>query len=256
MFEKIDGQDVFTVRRGSGSTVVVGVAGSFGSTEIWQPTFEILGTHSQTVGYDHYGTGRTDVPELMVTFDHQVQLLGEILIRYNTKKRLILAADSSMTTVAIEAAYKWPHMVSGLALISGGLDFSPSEQVEQFVQGLRHAFEPTIEAFVHIAMPEDATGLLQQRLSDIIVRTGGERAAVLVESFYLVDVRPRLTELTTPTIVIHGELDSLPTSPPSASEEMADLIPGAELKVLPDTGHVPTMTRPEAVAEAIEELLR
>jgi len=256
VFEKIDGQDVFTVGFGSGSTVVVGVAGSFGSTEIWQPPFEFLSMNSRTVAYDHYGTGQTNVPEHLVTFEHQVQLLGHILARYNTGERLLLAADSSMTTVAIEAAWRWPHSVSGLALVSGGLDFTPSEQVERFVQGLRHAFEPTIEAFVQIAIPEDRTGRFQRWLSNIIARTGGERAAVLVESFYSIDVRPRLVELTMPTVVIHGELDGLPTSPLSAAEEMADLIPGAKLMVLPDTGHVPTLTRPEAVAEAIIQLIQ
>lgn len=255
MFERIDGQDVFTVKFGSGTSVVVGVAGSFGSAEIWQPPFELLSTSQRTVAYDHYGTGQSHVPEHLVTFEHQVQLLGRILTRNNTEERLILAADSSMTTVAIEAVYRWPDLVSGLTLVSGGLDFNPSEQVERFVQGLRHAFEPTIEAFVQMAMPEDGTGPLQRWLYDIIARTGGERAAALVESFYSVDVRPRLVEIAVPTVVIHGELDRFPTSPLSAAEEMADLIPDAKLIVLPDTGHVPTLTRPEAVAAAISQLL-
>jgi len=255
LFERIDGQDVFTVSFGSGTSVVVGVAGSFGSTEIWQPPFEILSTSYRTIAYDHYGTGQTRVPEHLVTFEHQVQLLGRILTRSNTEDRLILVADSSMTTVAIEAACRWPHLVSALSLVSGGLDFMPSEQVERFVQGLRHAFEPTIDAFVQMAMPEDDTGRLQRWLRDIIARTGGERAAALVESFYSVDVRPRLPEITAPTVVIHGELDQLPTSPLAAAEEMADLIPDATLVVLPDTGHVPTLTRPEAVAAAIRQLL-
>lgn len=255
MFERIDGQDVFTVSFGSGTSVVVGVAGSFGSTEIWQPPFELLSMSHRTVAYDHYGTGQSHVPGHLVTFEHQVQLLGRILTRNDAEERLILAADSSMTTVVIEAVCRWPHLVSGLTLVSGGLDFAPSEQVERFVQGLRHAFEPTIEAFVQMAMPEDGTGRLQRWLHDIIARTGGERAAALVESFYSVDVRPRLAEITAPTVVIHGELDHLPTSPLAAAEEMAGLIPDAKLIVLPDTGHVPTLTRPEAVAAAISQLL-
>ncbi len=256
LLERIDGQDVFVVTSGAGEAVVVGVAGSFGSTEIWQRTFEILSNNWQTIAYDHFGTGQTHVSESLVTFEHQVQLLGRLIARYNnTGKRLVLAADSSMTTVAIEAAYRWPNLMSGLALVSGGLDFAPSEDVKRFVQGLRFAFEPTVEAFVQMAIPEDTTGRVQRRLYDIIARTGGERAAVLVESFYSVDVRPRLIELAIPTVVIHGELDRLPTSPLAAAEEMADLISDAELIVLPDTGHVPTLNRPEAVATAINQLL-
>lgn len=255
MLDRIDGQDVFTVAFGSGSVVVVGVAGSFGSSEIWLPPFKILSASSRTVAYDHYGTGQTHVPAHLVTFEHQVQLLGHILNRYNTTDRLILAADSSMTTVAIEAAHRWPDSVSGLALVSGGLDFAPSEQVERFVQGLRLAFEPTVKAFVQLAIPEDTTGRFHRWLYDIIARTGGDRAAALVESFYPVDVRNRLVEITVPTVVIHGGLDNLPTSPLTAAEEMASLIPEANLIVIPDTGHVPTLTRPEAVVDGINQLL-
>jgi pimeloyl-ACP methyl ester carboxylesterase len=43
----------------------------------------------------------------------------------------------------------------------------------------------------------------------------------------------------------------LPTSPLSAAEELADEIPNAELMVLSDAGHVPTLSRPDDVAQAI-----
>lgn len=257
MFQRIDGQQVFTVSFGSGSDVVVGVSGGFGTWEIWQPPFELLSETYRTIAYDHYGTGQTRVPSHLVTFENQVHLLGRILNQHTTPDSCVLAGDSSMTTVAIEAAHRWPEAVSGLVLVSGGLDFSPTEAVTQFVQGLRHAFDPTVKAFVELAVPEDSDGHLRRWLRDIIARTGGDRAAALVESFYAVDIRDRLGELKMPTVVIHGELDAIPTSPlaAAAAEEMAHLIPNSELIILPDTGHVPTLTRPNAVAEAITQLL-
>ncbi len=160
-----------------------------------------------------------------------------------------------MTAVAIEAAFRWPHKVSGLVLVSSGLDFEPTDPTIRFVAGLRSAFERTIDSFVRFAMPEDTLGDDQRWLKAIITRTGGERAAVLVESFYPATVRHRLPEIAVPTIVIHGELDRLPTSPLSASQEIADTIPHARLIALAGTGHVPTITRPEPVATAITELL-
>ncbi len=254
MFQRIDGQQVFTVSFGSGSDVVVGVSGGFGTWEIWQPPFELLSKTFRTVAYDHYGTGQTRVPPTLVTFENQVRLLGRILNRHTTADSCVLAGDSSMTTVAIEAAYRWPETVSGLVLVSGGLDFSPTEAVTRFVQGLRRAFDPTVEAFVEMAVPEDSEGHHRRWLRDIITRTGGNRAAALVESFYTVDVRDRLGYLKMPTVVIHGELDAIPTSPLAAAQEMAHSIPNSELVVLPDTGHVPTLTRPVLIAEAITQL--
>lgn len=255
MFQQINGQQVYTVSFGSGSDIVVGVSGSFGTCEIWQLPFELMSETCRTIAYDHYGTGQTRVPSRLVTFESQVQLLGRILNQHTSAGGCVLAGDSSMTTVAIEAAHRWPEAVSGLVLVSGGLDFSPTEQVTRFVHGLRHAFESTVEAFVKLALPEDSEGHLRKWLQDIITRTGGARAAALVESFYSVDIRNRLGGLEMPTVVIHGELDAMPTSPLAAAEEMAQSIPAAELLILAETGHVPTLTRPAAVAEAITRLL-
>lgn len=46
---------------------------------------------------------------------------------------------------------------------------------------------------------------------------------------------PRLGQITTPTLVIHGEAD--PLIPVAAAHELAQLIPGASLEALPGMGH-------------------
>ena len=255
MFVDVGSNRVFVERFGGGDAVVVGVSGSFGTSEIWHPPFSFLSESCRTVAYDHLGTGLTLAPADAVTFEHQVDVLGEIVNLFAGGQQCVLAGDSSMTALAIEAVYRWPDRFSGLTLVSSGLDFEPTATVERFVNGLRHAFEPTIDAFVKLAIPEDTTGDYQNWLKAIIRRTGGDRAAILVESFYTVDIRPRLQHIKVPAVVIHGELDHLPTSPIAASEEIAGAIPDARLVVLPGAGHVPTLTKPQAVADEIAVLL-
>ena len=53
--------------------------------------------------------------------------------------------------------------------------------------------------------------------------------------------------------MIHGRLDVV-TSVESA-ETLASQIPGAELKMIEDAGHVPVMARPSAVADAMSTFL-
>ncbi len=255
MFVDVGSSRVFVERFGRGDAVVVGVSGSIGTSEIWHPPFSVLSESCRTVAYDHLGTGLTLVPAEAVTFERQVDVLGEIVELFADGQRCVLAGDASMTAVTIEAAYRWPDRFSGLILVSSGLDFEPTAAVEQFVNGLRHAFEPTIDAFVRLAIPEDTTGDYQNWLKAIISRTGGDRAAILIESFYTVDIRPRLQHIKVPAVVIHGELDHLQTSPLAASEEIAETIPDARLVVLPGVGHVPTLTKPRAVANEVATLL-
>lgn len=254
MFRNIHGEMVNTVSFGSGNNVFVGVSGSFGTWEIWQQPFELLSQDFRTIGYDHFGTGETRVPAELVTFENQVRLLEGVLDSFDVE-RCVLAGDSSMSSVAIEVARRWPDRVTALVLVSAGVDYAPTESIVRFVAGLRSAFDATVDSFVDLCMPEDDSGHLRAWLKDIIARTGGERAAQLVESFYTVNVRPHLSEVNVPTLVIHGALDALPTSPLVAAEEIAGAITQGELIVLPDAGHVPTLSRPEAVVEAIQVFL-
>ena len=63
------------------------------------------------------------------------------------------------------------------------------------------------------------------------------------------DTRSRLSELSVPVLVVHGEADQL--VPPAAGRELARLVPGAELELLPGCGHVLTTDCEEEAAAAI-----
>lgn len=66
------------------------------------------------------------------------------------------------------------------------------------------------------------------------------------------DARDRLARLSAPTLVLHGALDQL--SPVANGEELARLIPGAELLVIPDVGHAVNLEAQRAVNAALRKL--
>jgi pimeloyl-ACP methyl ester carboxylesterase len=255
VFVKVGEQLVHSVRSGSGSRTVLGISGSFGTTEIWEQPFEVLSARYRTVAFDHFGTGETHVPDELVTFDSQIGLVVGLLDELGVD-RCVLAGDSSMAAVAFEVARRHPERVEALALVAAGISYAPDDAVRRFVSGLRTNPEPTLEGFVRLCLPEDDRGHLRRWLKDIIMRTGLSRAARLVESFYGVDIRDRLPDQRVPTIVIHGELDALPASRLDTARELASLIPDAQLRVIDGVGHVPTLSRPTHVADAIEQMLR
>ncbi|MFH2006818.1 MAG: alpha/beta hydrolase, partial [bacterium] len=63
-----------------------------------------------------------------------------------------------------------------------------------------------------------------------------------------------LPRITTPTLVIVGQRDQ-PT-PVSRAARIASQIPGAELRIIPDAGHVCTVEEPAAVNSALETFFR
>jgi pimeloyl-ACP methyl ester carboxylesterase len=62
-------------------------------------------------------------------------------------------------------------------------------------------------------------------------------------------IRPRLAEITAPTLVIHGDED--PVFPLGHGEALAREIPDAELLVLGGSGHLPTRPVWDRVIPAI-----
>lgn len=68
------------------------------------------------------------------------------------------------------------------------------------------------------------------------------------------DARDRLGSIAAPTLVVAGDEDVL--VPPRYSREIAGLIPGARLEVIPQAGHGALIERPDAFRAAVEPFLR
>jgi pimeloyl-ACP methyl ester carboxylesterase len=67
------------------------------------------------------------------------------------------------------------------------------------------------------------------------------------------DSRALLGAIEVPTLVLVGAQDAL--TPPELAREMADGIEGASLVVVPQSGHLSTLERPEAVTRALQAWL-
>lgn len=91
-------------------------------------------------------------------------------------------------------------------------------------------------------------------LSACARRIRSPQAAIqLLERFFEVDIRGLLPRVGVPVLLVHGERDG--AAPTGAGAFMAEHLPGAEMVVIPEAGHYPQLTRPAAVARAIEEFV-
>jgi len=66
------------------------------------------------------------------------------------------------------------------------------------------------------------------------------------------DATARLPQLAVPALIVHGALDQL--APVAGADEMARLIPGAQLLVLPEVGHAVNLEGQRVVNSALREL--
>ena len=74
-----------------------------------------------------------------------------------------------------------------------------------------------------------------------------------VRAIFTFDASGTLAKVDVPTLVLIGDQDQ--ATPMADSEFIRQAITGAELKVIPDAGHLTTIDNPDAVTEEIAEFL-
>jgi pimeloyl-ACP methyl ester carboxylesterase len=77
-----------------------------------------------------------------------------------------------------------------------------------------------------------------------------QQAAIIAR----IDSRPHLKDIRVPTLVLSGDKDMLISN--EFSKEMASMIPGAKLVIVPNCGHLAPLERPEATSAALDAWLR
>jgi 3-oxoadipate enol-lactonase len=73
------------------------------------------------------------------------------------------------------------------------------------------------------------------------------------KAVWLADQRERVAAIEVPTLVLVGGEDTV--TPPELSQELAGLIPGAELHILAGAGHLANIERPADFNRLVEEFV-
>jgi DNA-binding winged helix-turn-helix (wHTH) protein/pimeloyl-ACP methyl ester carboxylesterase len=213
---------------------------------IWRHWYSALSLHHRLVRYDERGNGMSqrDVPD--VSFDTWVRDL-ETVVDAAAFDRFPLLGISRGGAIAIAYAVKHPERVTQLVLygaFAAGIkhvgmpqELEARRALTSLVRlgwGLNNpAFCKTFTCrFIPEATPEHEQWFDElQRVS-----TSPENAARLMERDDDIDVRPLLSQVKTPTLVIHCDRDH--AVPPERGRLLAAEIPGARYVSLPSANHL------------------
>jgi proline-specific peptidase len=239
-----------------------------------------LTAHLELVLLDPRGTGGSDRPADPRAYgitDYVADL--EELRAHLAIERMRLLGHSHGGMVAMAYAARYPEHIDRLILVSTFARFSPEQEAAMAESVEKRAGEPWY-ADARAALEAEEAGDFDtdEELSELALREfpfyfahygdlerayvdslGSEKANAdplrlfNTEIIPALDLRPELSRIAAPTLVITGERDFI-TGPPSAVE-IAGGIPGAELVVLPDTGHFIFVEAPEAFRAAVLSFL-
>lgn len=170
----------------------------------------------------------------------------------NAPEKFALVGLSMGGYIAMEIMREAPERVIRLALLDTNARADTAEQIKRrkFLIDLtrKKGFEKVprllFPGFVHAEHENDAN--LRAIVVEMVMNTGPE-AFIRQQTALMnrVDARPRLDEISCPTLVLVGDGDRL--APPELAREIHEHIPSSRLATIPGSGHLSTLEKPEAV---------
>jgi proline iminopeptidase len=235
----------------------------------FKPGFSPLAARLQLIYFDHRGQGRSDPADpATYTLDENVEDM-EALRRHLGLGPIVSIGTSYGGMVAMAHAARHPEAVSHLVLIvtaaHGGFipraqalvrDRGTAEQqsvCEKLWEGafrsaeeMRHYYSVMGPMYArrHDDAAAEAGRLRTTHSPEALNRAFGPTG--FLRTF---DLRPELPRIAVPTLVLAGRHDWI--CPPEYSEEIASLIPHADLRVFEHSSHSIRSDEPEAMVDAI-----
>ncbi len=247
----INGIKIHTVSFGSGERTFLGLGGFVADWRVWTFPFELLSKTWRCVSFDHRGVGESPAPLESITVDALVDDVFGVMDALDIDT-CVLAGESFGGTIAALAALKYPERFEGLVLVdTSGPNPTPlTAERKQFIELMKTDFKKAMELFIEGVFPEPNGDHYQRLGLSIVMRPGKEVAVRHMQIMSQGETNVPIQDIKIPTLVVYGTLDS--PSVIENSKYLVETIPNAELKIVEGAGHVPVVTRPYEVVEAIE----
>lgn len=241
--------------------------GPGGDHSSFKPVMSPLAERMQLVYFDHRGQGRSARGDpAKYTLDENVEDV-EALRRHLGLGPIVSVGTSYGGMVALAHAARYPpsvsHLIAVVTAAHGGFMRRAQEIVaERGTPEQREVCEPLwqgamldraqLRHFYAVMGP-----LYSRRHDPAAAALGHERTLHEPEPLNRAfggfmrdfDLRPELPRITAPTLVIAGRHDWI--CPPEFSEEIARLVPKAELRIFENSSHSIRSDEPQALLDAI-----
>ncbi len=221
---------------------------------IWHPLVPHLEKRARLILPDLRGHGQSPAPEGVYTMRAMAEDVVRLLDRLEVDKAVIVG-HSMGGYVSLAFAHAYPGRLAGLGLVAtqAGADSPERRQARLKAARLvpRRGVKPVVDGM--IAKVTSRPELLPQ-LTELMMRANPIGVVGALRGMAeRPDMIGLLADITAPAVVLAGARDQLVTM--EAMKMMAQMLPKGWLVEIEDGGHMPMMESPEAVAEALGQLI-
>jgi pimeloyl-ACP methyl ester carboxylesterase len=256
---RIGGIEHYYQETGTGEALLL-INGVGGTSLDWEPMLPALTEHFRVIAYDNRGAGRSDVPPGPYTTRQLADDAAALLAHLDVPRAHVLGFSMG-GMIAQELALSYPQLVDRLILY--GTFARPRAAIyepwtmyaEQMAERLDSTsatvgWLPWLFSPAFFADPERIEAALAwqepypQTLQGFVAQ---------IEAVRTHDALDRVSNIAASTLVLAGAEDIL--TPVYYARELAERIPGAELRILDRGGHCALWEYPEAALEAVLSFL-
>ena len=232
-----------------------------GYTDSWYSFMRVLPLLSPSYhafALSERGHGDSDKPECCYTLADYAADIDAFMDALGIEEATLVGASGG-SFMARRVALDYPHRVSRLVLVSSAATLADNEAVMGLGEEMLALEDPISPEFVrewqggnvYRTVPDEFYEKMISESLKIPARVWRDywRGVVLAP-----DHASRLGEIAAPTLILWGDKDAVFSR--EDPERLAAEIPGATLKVYPETGHAVHWERPERVVRDLEEFMR
>ena len=247
-----DGVRLHYLEAGSGEPLVL-LHGVGSTARTWEPQLAGLAGRWHCLAVDLRGSGRTAAPPQSISIEAFAADVGELIEAVGAPAHvcglsmggivaLRLAADSPGSVRSLVLADTWafhPAAAASLAQRLAAIDASSMEEMAS-------------QRMPAVYGPRAPRALVERGIAEMAAKDKAcyRRSS---EVLWAADLRAEARQVRVPTLVLVGEDDTI--TPPPLSEELAALVPGATLTVIPGAGHLSNEENPAAFNAAVDAFL-
>lgn len=257
-----NGVNIYYESQGEGEPLFL-IAGLGATHHLWELQVPSFARRFRVVTFDNRGAGDSDKPaepySIALFADDTAALMDALGV-----ERAHVYGESMGGLIAQEFALRHPQRLRGLVLgcttFGGPHSVLPSPQAASLLVGApnlrpEQAMERVMEIFYSPRYRREHAEEARQRIQSYFpLRTPPDAYARQLTACLTFDAYDRLPQITAATLVINGVEDAL--IPAENSRIMAERIPGAELVLFPEAGHLYFHELPDEADAAVLDFLR
>lgn len=183
------------------------------------------------------GAGEQDVPAY-------VEWVKETCVAFGIEKP-VLVGHSLGAAITLSFAIRYPEFLSGIIAFGGGVKMPVNPAI---LEGIKKDMAAVLAMTAKIAVAKQN----RERLAPILAKRS-PNPDVLYGDFLAcdrLDISGHVQGIKVPTLLICGTEDKM--TPQALSESLKGMIPGAQLVLIPEAGHMVMLEAPDAFNAAVK----